>query len=195
MKRLAGILAVVLVGALSATCVFDTRDAQPPGPVTGGCTLETPEKAFNCMTGSLASQQNADYERSISANFVFSPTLADSLDQNFIGTGVYDNWNKDVEMDVLELLFSDAQTTTVDFGSPSILINKNTFVRYSVTYQLDVVTNAAPTDTTRYEGVAEIDVLNENGNWRVTSWNEVETVAGSSTWGFLRGILRLRLNP
>jgi len=191
--RLASLVALTGVLMMSA-CIFDTRDDQPPGDDTGtACTLETSEKAFTCMTAAMESQQDADYERSISENFGFSPTIADSLDQNFDGTGVYDNWNKTVEMEVLSLLFSDAQTTTVNFGSPSVLINKNTFVRYNVTYQLDVVTNAAPTDTTRYKGVAQIDVRNENGNWRVTFWDEQQTVAGASTWGFLRGILRLRL--
>jgi hypothetical protein len=184
---LAGILA-------GGSCIFDTRDAQPPEPVGGGgCTLETPEKAFLCMAGALERQQDGDYERSLSEGFVFSPTLTDSLDQNFTGIPVYDGWTKDVEMDVLALLLSDAESTIVDFGDPVALINKNTFVRYSVSYSLEVITVAAPPDTTRYEGVAQIDVRNEGGNWRVTFWNEVETVEGSRTWGFLRGILRLRI--
>jgi hypothetical protein len=189
------VLALGVLG-VSACGIFDTRDAQDPGTDTGGgTTLDSSEKAFVAMTKALTDHKDADYERAISQNFVFSPTLADSLDQNFFGTGVYDNWTKTVEMDVLRLLLSDTQETIVDFGDLTALINKNTFVRYSVTYQLDVITNAAPTDTTSYRGVAQIDVRNENGNWRVTFWDEVETVEGSSTWGFLRGILRLRLNP
>ena len=178
-------------------CLFDTRDAQEPQP-DSGCpvvSLDTPVQAFVAIEKSLEEcKKPANYERAISANFVFSPTLTDSLDQNFIGTGVFDNWTKQVEMDVLDLLISDAQKINVSF-TPSILINKNTFVRYRVPYTLDVIAKASPTDTTHYAGVAEFDVRNEGGNWRVTFWNEVETVAGFSTWGFLKGILRLRLNP
>jgi hypothetical protein len=185
-------LAALLMGS---SCIFDTRDAKPPGTQTTACTLETPEKAFLCMTGALQKQQDADYERSLSGDFVFSPTQTDSLDQNFTGIPVYDGWTKEVEMDVLGVLFGDAQSTIVDFGTPAPLINKSTFVRYSVSYSLEVVTVAAPTDTTRYEGVAQIDVRNEGGNWRVTFWNEVETVEGSRTWGYLRGILRIPLVP
>jgi hypothetical protein len=181
---------------LFTSCLFDSRDAQPPNTGgTGGCILDSPERAFFCMKQALASQQSGDYERSISENFVFSPTVADSLDQAFTGVPVYDGWNKDVEMQTLNLLLDDTNFTQVDFGTPSRLINKNTFVRWNVSYSLKTVTTAAPTDTVIYKGVAHIDVKNENGNWRVTFWDEAETVAGFSTWGFLRGIQRLRLSP
>jgi hypothetical protein len=179
---------------LFTSCLFDTRDAQPPTPGTGGgCILDTPERAFTCMTQALANQQDGDYERSISENFVFSPTLADSLDEFFNGIDVYAGWDKETEILVLQLLLGDSEATLVDFGTPSREINKNTFVRWSVSYSLKVVTVAAPTDTTVYKGVAKIDVKNENGNWRVTFWDEVATVEGFSTWGFLRGRLKLQL--
>ena len=187
------------MAAQTPACLFDTREDQVQEPISGSecqvVSLDTPLQAFVAMEKSLDDcKQDANYERAISTYFVFSPTLTDSLDQNFIGTGVYDNWTKQVEMDVLRLLLSDAQKLDVSFN-PSVLINKNTFVRYRVDYTLDVILKATPTDTTHYAGVAEFDVRNEGGNWRVTFWNEVETVAGSSTWGFLKGILRLRLNP
>jgi hypothetical protein len=179
---------------LFTSCLFDTRDARPPDRGTGGgCILDSPERAFTCMTQALANQQDGDYERSLSENFVFSPTLADSLDQTFNGTDVYAGWDKQREMDVLRLLLDDSNTTLVDFGTPSREINKNTFVRWNVSYSLRVVFVATPTDTTIYKGVARIDVKNENGNWRVTFWDEVATVDGFSTWGFERGILGLRL--
>jgi hypothetical protein len=142
----------------------------------------------------LESEQDAAYERAISERFVFSPTQEDSLDQTFAGTTVYEGWTKDVEMDVLGLLLSDAQTIEVEFN-PSILINQTTFVRFRVEYALGVVNVATPTDTTLYEGVAQFDVRNEGGNWRLTFWDEIETVPDRNTWGYLKGILRLRLNP
>src|SRR5262249_40253278 len=156
---------------------------------------DTPERAFVCMKQALANQQSGDYERSISESFNFSPTPADSLDQAFTGVPVYANWTKDVELQTFNLLLDDTKFTQVNFGTPSTLINKNTFVRWNVSYSLTTVTNAAPTDTVTYKGVAHIDVKNENGNWRVTFWDEVETVPGFSTWGFLRGTQRLRLSP
>lgn len=185
----------VLTLALAVpSCLFETRDADPPGVVTGGCTLEVPTKPFVCMTGSVASQQDADYERTLSEQFIFSPTLEDSLDQNFDGTDVYTNWDKPTELQALGLLFSDADKTIVDFGSVSSLINKNTFVRFESKYSLTTITTN-PADTTVYKGVAWIDVRNEGGNWRVTYWDERNTVPGFKSWGYLRGILGLRFRP
>jgi hypothetical protein len=188
-------LATVL---LFTSCLFDSREADPPVKGTGGsaCVLDTPEQSFTCMTNALKNHNDADYQRTLSDDFVFSPTLTDSLDGTFTGSPVYVGWTKDVEMDVLRLMLSDAPDyTIVNFGSPTRIIDHNTFVRWNVSYSLRVVNAVAPTDTATYKGVAHIDVKNENGNWRVTFWDEVETVAGFSTWGFLRGTLRQRLNP
>lgn len=53
---------------------------------------------------------------------------------------------------------------------------------------------ANPSETTVYGGLAEFDMRLEGGSWRLTSWNEIDSVPSQSTWGYLRGILRLRLN-
>jgi len=152
-----------------------------------------PPSVFQEMTASLESLQSTNYERAISENFVFSPTQEDSLDEAFTGTNIYADWNKTVEMDALGLLFADAQDISVEFR-PSVIINQNTFVRYSVEYELAVVNVATPTDTTHYEGLAEFDVRLEGDSWRLTFWNEIDSVPDRPTWGFLRGLLRLRLN-
>ncbi len=180
-----------------AGCLFDTRDAEPPATGGSGCgatPLDDPLGVFQAMTCALETQQDAAYERAISSRFVFSPTQQDSLDQTFQGTGVYDNWNKTVEMDVLGLMLSDAQAIDVEF-TPQVIHNETTFVRYEVDYRLAIVNVATPTDTTVYGGVAWFDVRNEGGNWRLTFWDERDTVPNLSTWGYLKGILRLRLNP
>jgi hypothetical protein len=188
-----GMLVAVM---LAPACIFDTRDAQDPGePSDDVVSLDTPEQVFQAIAKTMETQKDANYENATSESFVFSPTITDSLDQNFTGTGVYDNWTKTVEMDVLRLLISDAQYSKVTFEIGEPLINKTTFVRFPVDYTLRVVNVATPGDTADYKGVAQFDVRRENGIWRMTFWNEVETVEGARTWGFLKGILRLRLNP
>lgn len=194
-KRL--VTMAVALSLMMSGCLFDTRDPEPPGDNNTGCaaiTLDVSNKIFEALTCALESEQDAAYERALSQNFVFSPTQQDSLDQTFAGTDVYNGWTKDVEMEVFRLLLSDAQAISVNFVTRA-LINKNEFVRYNVEYTLSVVNVVAPTDTFRYGGTAEFDVRNEGGNWRLTFWNEIDSAPGMQTWGFLKGILRLRLNP
>ncbi|MCI0450803.1 MAG: hypothetical protein L0Z51_00245 [Candidatus Latescibacteria bacterium] len=188
------VVACTMALALSG-CLFDTREPDEPTPGGDACSaiaLDVSNAVFEAITCALESEQDAAYERVISERFVFSPTQDDSLDQTWGGAPVYENWNKTVELDVFSLMLSDAQTLAVEF-SPSILINQTTFVRYRVEYLLTVVNVATPGDTTQYGGVAQFDVRNEGGNWRLTFWDEVETVPDLSTWGFLKGTLRLRL--
>jgi len=188
--------ALALLVVIAPACIFDTRDGAPPADDSGDIVvLDSPEKVFVAIERSLTNQKDANYERATSENFVFSPTPDDSLDQNFEGTQVYANWTKTVELNVLELLLSDAQTTQVTFEVGAPIINKTTFVRFPVDYTLRVVSVSSPGDTVDYKGLAEFDVRRENGIWRMTFWNETSTVEGASTWGFLKGILRLRLNP
>lgn len=193
-RILVSCLAAACIALAVPSCLFDTRDADKPSTGGGACTLESPGKWKVCMTSAVNEQQDSNYERTLSPTFIFSPTLADSLDQNFTGTDVYADWNKDRELAVLGTLFSESTKTTVDFGDLQTIINKNTFVRFRSSYTLEVITpnDPSPPDTTTYKGVADIDVRNEGGQWKVTYWNEIETVAGFSTWGFLRGILGLR---
>ncbi|HEX5131280.1 MAG TPA: hypothetical protein VFX92_02205 [Candidatus Krumholzibacteria bacterium] len=182
------LLATVLV---VPACLFDTREADDPAQGGNTISLDDPLKVFVALSETLNdSQQDANYERALSTTFIFSPSLQDSLDQNFIGTGVFDNWNKDREMAVLGRLLADAQTLHAEFN-PTAEINKNTFVRFRVEYSLDVVPIAAPADTNQYRGVAYFDVRLESGNWRLTFWDEAEGVDGYPSWGYLRGILGL----
>lgn len=195
-RTLRMITLLALATALTVpACLFDTREDDVEPPDLGGNTiiLDDPLKVFTAINETLKTRQDANYERAISDRFVFSPTLQDSLDQNFIGTGVYDNWNKQREMDVLALLLGDALFLRGEF-TPTEEINTTTFVRFRVSYELDVVSVAAPLDTVSYQGVAFFDTRLESGNWRLTFWDESEPVTGFSTWGYLRGVLGLQLN-
>lgn len=192
MRSLMAFLPCLLLLVLA--CDSDERTAQAPEDPPTSCTLEAPNKWAVCMTSAVNEQKDANYERSLSPTFLFSPTQADSLDQSFAGTDVYANWDKNRELTVLNALFSESTKTKVDFGDLTTIINKTTFVRFRSNYTLEVLTPhpfSAP-DTTVYKGVAEIDVRNENGQWRVTYWNEIQTVPGFSTWGYLRGIVGLQ---
>jgi len=191
------LLALWVIALATMGCLFDTRDAEPPASGGSSCAaiaLDTPEAVFEAITCAIESEQDAAYERVISQRFVFSPTLEDSTNQTWGGAPVYENWDKSVELQVFGLMLGNAQFLSVDFA-PSLEINQTTFVRFRVPYRLNVVNTTAPTDTVEYAGVAFFDVRNEGGNWRLTFWDEIETVPNLPTWGFLKGLLRQQLNP
>lgn len=190
--RVVAALLLVSLWSLSA-CLFETRSPAAPGSDSGPTVvLDSPEKVFEAINESFGKLNDVDYDRAISVSFRFSPILDDSLDENLIGTGVYDNWTKPVEMDVLnQIILSEASSITVAW-SPSALINENTFVRWDAAYVLTSV-SAATGDTTVYGGTSLIDVRKENGQWRIEYWKDISAAEGVRTWGYLRGISRLRL--
>jgi hypothetical protein len=193
MRTIGFALAMLAFATLAGGCLFDTREAQEPATDTGQITLDDALDVFASMRSGLENDASANYERAIGDEFIFSPLLDDSLDQAFAGVvpSPYADWTKEVERDVTNLLLSDADTIQVEF-TPSALINENTFVRYRTQYALRVVLRTGGSAAT-YEGVAYIDVRRIRGNWQVTYWDEIEPVEGASTWGFLRGTLRQRL--
>jgi hypothetical protein len=185
-------VAMLTLALAGSGCIFSTRDAEPPDKGAVQISLDDPQDVFVAMREGLEKDAVSSYERAIGDDFIFSPLLDDSLDQNFIGPpSAFEGWNREVELDVTNLLLSEADTVRVDF-SPSPLINDNTFVRFKTTYSIRVVLRADGSSTT-YEGVANIDVRRIGGIWQVEYWDEIATVGGASTWGFLRGILRQRL--
>jgi len=185
-------LLLVSLWSLSA-CLFETRTPTAPGSDSGPTiVLDSPEKVFAALRESFEKLNDVDYDRAISTSFRFSPMLDDSLDENLIGTGVYDNWVKQVEMDVLnQIILSEASKIDVEW-STTALINENTFVRWDAGYVLSIV-SAATGDTTVYGGSSQIDVRKENGQWRIEFWKDISALEGVRSWGYLRGISRLRL--
>jgi hypothetical protein len=189
------LIAMALLSALTVNaCLFEAREADPPDSGSGpSVPLDSPTQPFVAIRASFEKDNDVDYERALSEDFRFYPLLDDSLDQSLIGTGAYDNWTKDVELEVVQLLLSESNLEVTFETTP--LINENTFVRYEATYVLLVITPAVPPDTAQYAGTSQIDVRNEGGNWRFVNWRDISAGPGVRTWGYLRGITRLRLSP
>jgi len=176
-----------------SACLFETRAPAPPDE--GGAptiVLDLPERPFAAIEVSLGRGNSVDYDRAISDMFRFYPLQDDSLDENLIGSNVYDNWTKPVEMDVLDqIILAEAGSIDVQWLTTP-LINENTYVRWDANYVLTIV-SAANSDTTVYAGTSLIDVRKENGQWRISLWRDISAAQGVRTWGYLRGISRLRL--
>jgi len=188
-------LAVVMltVSVLATGCLLEPRQPIPPGE--GGqdsdwVPPDQPAVVFQNLKTGLENLNGVNYNRSLSDDFGFSPTLQDSLDPSL--PGAYDGWDLSVEEGVTNLMVSEADTIEVDFNQ-SVNINEADFVQFRVEYTLRVVSQA--TGSTTYKGVAHFDVRRETAGWHLLYWDEVENVDGFSTWGFLKGTLRLQLQP
>lgn len=190
--RALAVVALMTLAMFSA-CMFETRTPTEPGSGTGPTVvLDSAEKVFAAISESFDKLNDVDYDRAISLEFRFYPMLDDSLDENLIGTDVYDNWTKPVERDVLnQIILSEASSIDVEW-SFARLINENTYVRWDAGYVLTVV-SAATGDTTLYGGSSQIDTRNENGQWRITYWKDISAEEGMRSWGYYRGISRRRL--
>ena len=191
-------MALVALGLpLVGGCLFEARDAEPPG-TTGEnqIPLDDPTDVFSAIRQSLETQLAGNYDNALSDNFVFLPLINDEQDPIF-PQGIFDDWTKQVEKDVLQQMFGDFGTMSVSFTT-SRDINQNDYVRFRAEYDLITTDAGAPMDSTRYRAVAHIDTRNESGNWRIDRWEEIEQVAAPGggfyrSWGFLRGTVREKL--
>jgi hypothetical protein len=73
-----------------------------------------------------------------------------------------------------------------------ININQNEYVQFRVTYELRLVSKTTGGETV-YKGIAEFGVRRNGGIWGLELWRDVERVENFTTWGYLKGTLRLRL--
>lgn len=189
--RVAGILAIAIT--VSGGCLFDTRDPAIPGERTGTplTPLDNPTAIFPNLTTGVEELGGANYESALAENFVFSPLQEDSLDQA-LAPDIYTGWTKDIEMDVLRTVLSDADSMVVDF-EPEEEISQNDFVRYRVTYELRFV----PRDNSgavTFRGAANFDVRRSSaGVWQLEFWDEIAPGENARSWGYLRGTTRQRL--
>jgi hypothetical protein len=183
------LLALLLM--VGSGCLFDARDATPPD--TGGentVIFDDPEDVFTGLTVGLEEDAFSNYERAVGDDYIFSPLLDDSLDQNFDAT-TFTSFTRNVELDVMRLVLSESDSIQVEF-SPKPTIDQNSFVRYETTYSLRLVPTSGG-DASIYRGTANIDVRRISGVWQIVYWDEIEGDAQYSSWGFLRGITRQRL--
>lgn len=181
----AALAALVLLGS---GCLFDTRDANPPTEEGTQIIFDDPEDVFTGLRVALEGDAFSNYERATSDAFIFSPLLEDSLSPSF-PPDIFDDWTRQVELDVARVIISEADTINVNFDL-STQINTNTFVRFRVTYSLRFVPRSDEKPTV-YEGKADIDVRRLGGVWQMEYWDEVSRVGvNENTWGVLRGLYR-----
>jgi hypothetical protein len=188
--RAIGFAASVAVVMTTGCNFFEPREADPPS-TSDNVPYVPPNGAAgvfaNLTSGIENMAQGANYERSLADNFNFIPYEQDAIDL----PGAFADWSKDVEMNVLKLMLSENDDAEVTFNR-TVNIDETDYVQFRVTYELSFVSKSDGTQAV-YKGIAEFDVRRNAGIWEVELWREVEKVESFTTWGYLKGTLRQRL--
>jgi len=182
------VLSIGLAATLASGCIFDPRDAEPPGTGPGSTWVvpNLPSNVFTNMRNGLEDLSGVNYKRSIQDVYMFIPLPEDASNPTL--AGAFDNWTADVEKDVLDRLLADATDIEVSFTNIQQTFDRTPFAYFNLDYELRVIDTV--TDTTFYKGKAEFRMQDGSKGWQLIRWQDIERVAGFASWGFLRGTLR-----
>jgi hypothetical protein len=193
MKRSVAII-IILASVLAAGgCLFEPRDAQPPLDESEGDWVvpKTPKDVFlNLVTG-LSSPGNSNYERSLADEFSFTPRDQDRLQ---FPDGTFDEWTKQVEMDVLSRIKGDYQgARTAQFGDENGAFPKEDvqvgWAEYEGPYMLSL-TRAGSSEPEIYAGTARFYLKEGTSGWVLERWEDIDVIESYPTSGNLRGTFR-----
>lgn len=185
-KRAIWFLLSAVLPTLGSGCLFQPREAQAPaGEEAGWVVPDEPSVVFVNMENGLESLKGTNYEKSIASQFVFVPLPSDA-DQL---PGAFDGWNAQVEKEVTRRIIGDSQSIQVDFLGLTRINNDISFAQFQGSYELTLVSKAAQ-DTVVYKGKAQFELREGSRGWEMVRWEEIESVVGYPTWGYLRGSRR-----
>jgi hypothetical protein len=187
-----GIVCAAL-GAIVGCGFFETRDPQEgEGEETFWQPPTSPQIIVVNLEVAFENRIFNDYRRALTADFVFRPDPADSV-QISIDTGgspVFVNWDRDVEVSVAEQIAVGADSINVSFsiGTEDILDNGDRLLKK--VYRLTVVRGGA---TVVYDGEAWLWTRQvANGEWYIFRWEDIRSVPPPAvSWGYLKGDSRL----
>jgi hypothetical protein len=187
-KKLTAAIVVALTLATLSGCIFDTRDAEPPGgPASTWVVPNLPSQVFTNMRNGLEDLTGVNYKRSIQDVFTFVPLPEDASNPTLIGA--FDNWTADIEKEVIDKLLADASDVEVTFTNIEQIFDQTPFAYFNVDYSLRVIDNSG--ETRFYKAKAEFRMQDGSKGWQLIQWQDIERVSGFASWGFLRGRLRL----
>lgn len=180
----------VLVSLAVNGCIFEPR--QPDEPVEEERSWVNPTNPRNVFTNlktGLSEERNSNYERSLAANFTFVPRPEDETQ---LPGGAFDDWTKQVEMEMLTRLKGDYPgERSIQFGEngkferESIEVGK---AEFEGPYIL-VVKNASGVEET-YSGKAIFYIEETSQGWALVKWEDIDVFGSNPTFGYLRGSLR-----
>lgn len=180
----------LVAGLVLATgCLFEPREANNPDSGSTWVKPDLPSKVFANMETGIEDLSGGNYERSIGAAFTVVPLPGD-IAQN--GPEAYAGWNAEVELSVLQRMLGSASKIEVEFTGLNPVNEQGDLFQFEASYTLTITPINDPLALEIYQGKARFDFLNGSSGYELIKWEDLETVPGFPTWGYLRGILRQR---
>ena len=189
-------LIILLPALLAAGCIFEPREAEPPG--TGDeatwITPNLPKDVFVNLTTGLAADANSNYERSLGQNFTFVPT-PEVVSQ--LGSEVFDGWDKEVEMEFLTRLKGIfLGERAIQFGDENMVFDREDidvpapgFAEFEGEYLMTLDPgDGSPVEY--YGGRAVFYLEKQTQGWMLIKWEDIDVSGSYPTSGHLRGTLR-----
>jgi hypothetical protein len=186
--------ALLFLAAIApAGCIFEPRTPEPPGSGTEQypwIVPNRPKDVFVNLASGLASNLDSNYERSLDAAFIFTP----STDAEAIYPGSFEGWNKSVEMEFLARVKTlYVGTRSVQFGDGNgNFTSENEQVGlaiYEGTYTITLdLGDGSPAVV--YGGIARFTIVQGTQGWVLSIWEDIEASGTNPTSGILRGALR-----
>ncbi len=190
------LIAGLLIAATIAPAgcdIFEPRTADQPGEGTNEypwIVPNRPKDVFVNLASGLASPLNSNYERSLDGSFTFIP----SADAEAVYPGVFADWTKEIELDVLtriKTLYLGVRT--VQFGDANLNFTVENeqvgFATYEGPYSITLnVGDGSP--AAFYAGIARFTIVQGTQGWVMTIWEDIQPVGANQTSGFLRGPLK-----
>lgn len=179
------VVAIVIVTTTGCS-IFEPREAEIPGSSgTPFIAPDVPSLVFSNMKSGLEDLTGVNYEKSLGDEFTFIPLPSD-VDK--LGPEVFQDWTKEVEMEVTTRVLADASLLLVSYINPEQIRDEADFADFRAPYELTVTYSSGLTEV--FKGVAQFDMQRLGGNWHLIRWTDQEGVEGYATWGYLRGTTR-----
>ena len=186
LRRFLCIAALVLAAELGGlACDLSPRAPEnpggDPGPLVG---LSDPDSVTLQIKLGLEGGFITSYMNAFADDFGFHPDAADSASLVIENPGVFDNWNKDVERNTMQVVFSrftNRSVTFVTVPGESAGTGPGT-VEVAEDYDLLL-------DSETYQGRALLSMrLDGSGDWRITQWHDSRRQGSQlPSWSVLRG--------
>jgi len=185
-------LLVVFLMLLTSGCIFEPREPEQPGAGEDAKWVVplSASDVFLNLTSGFSSASNSNYERSLHDDFVFKPL---PQDEAALGSEVFSDWNKSVELEFLTRLKGDYPVKrSIRFGDENGYLKEvkkeTNLVEYEGEYRIEVSSGSG---VEVFAGKARFIVVQTSLGWMLKLWEDYDIVSKEDpTSGILRGRLR-----